>query len=93
MAEEKPGDKAKEKPDDDTGADITANVIRAKDVSVPISTGVTGFAGIPGEFPEDLLKIRADFLEGKEVSRRDLTRLMLRSAEGGGGGNGNCNLC
>lgn len=60
-------------------------ILRAGDVSVPL---------IPDDntvHPE-VAKLRERFLSGADLSKFDLQRLILATAEGGGG-NGNCNVC
>lgn len=60
------------------------HILTAREVSVPIVTTA------PREVTPEFLKLRSDFLAGKELSREAMGELM-KSAEGGG--NGNCNIC
>lgn len=59
-------------------------IIRAADVSVPV---------VPNEskFTPEIERLRGDFLNGKDLSRFDLQRIVEAAAEGGG--NSNCNIC
>ena len=61
-------------------------ILRATDVSIPLA------ASNNRELPEEIQRLRTEFLRGKELSREDLSRLVMSGAEGGGG-NGNCNIC
>ena len=63
-------------------------VLTARNVSIPIQT----LPPAP-DLPDDLLKIRTEFLAGNDVSREDLTRLLRSSESGGGTTNGNCGIC
>jgi hypothetical protein len=59
-------------------------IIRAQDVSVPVMPN-------EGKFSPEIERLRDDFLNGKDVSRFDLQRIVEAAAEGGG--NGNCSIC
>lgn len=61
--------------------------IRAADVSVPLIDNP-----VIDESPE-MVKLREAFFAGKDLKRDELERLVASGAEGGGGGNGNCNIC
>jgi hypothetical protein len=58
-------------------------ILRASNVEVPLT------AAQPAFDPE-VLKLRSDFLAGRELSPDDLRRVVQEAAEGG---NGNCNIC
>jgi hypothetical protein len=60
-------------------------VLRASQVEVPMAPSQ------PLPMSPEFIRIRADFIAGKELSPADLRRIMIRAAEGGG--NGNCGLC
>ena len=62
-------------------------VLKAKEVEIPMTPTRPALAE-----PEYITKLRQRFLSGDEVGPEDLRRLMVASAEGGGG-NGNCNIC
>jgi len=63
------------------------HILTAREVSVPIVTRT------PQDVPPELLRLRSDFLSGKQLSREDMGELLRMSTETGGGGNGNCNIC
>jgi hypothetical protein len=62
-------------------------ILTAREVSVPI------FPTAQQDMPDEVLRIRSDFLAGRQISREDMGELLRMSAESGGGGNGNCNIC
>lgn len=66
----------------------SVQILRASDVSIPIYPPTPSAEMISPE----LLKVRSDFLDGKEVPLEGL-RMMLRASEGGGTHNGNCGIC
>lgn len=63
------------------------HILQAKDVSIPIVPSA------PPDLPPEILKLRSDFLAGKKLSPEDMGSLLRQTAETGGGGNGNCNIC
>ncbi len=73
--------------DSPTTGSPEVHILQAKEVSIPILAGPPP----PPNLPE-LLRIRSDFMAGRQLSRDDMGAL-LRTAETGGGGNGNCNIC
>lgn len=68
----------------DPKANPEIQILTAKDVSVPVFR--TDFDVSP-----EIIKLRSDFLAGRELSREDIGKMLRASAEGGG--NGNCNIC
>jgi hypothetical protein len=60
------------------------HILTAREVSVPIVTRG------PQEVSPRLLKLRSDFLAGKELSSDELGELINTAAEPS---NGNCNIC
>lgn len=68
--------------------ELSVQVLRASDVSIPIYPPTLAAEMISPE----LMKLRTDFLAGKEISPQGL-RMMVRASEGGGTSNGNCGIC
>ena len=64
---------------------LDIEIIKARDIQVPVRP-------VEDFLTPELLKARSAFLAGRDISRDDLARLVIASAEGGGG-NGNCNVC
>lgn len=62
-------------------------ILRASNVEVPVGPQT------PTPISPEILRIRADFIAGKELASEDIRRLMLSRAEGGGTTNTNCGLC
>lgn len=74
-----------------SGEGPKVRLLEAREVSIPIA--VTP-AGGGEEMPPEIMRLRADFLAGKELSREQMGELMRQAAESsGGGGNSNCNIC
>jgi hypothetical protein len=71
-------------------APLQVRLLEAREVSIPIAVTHGGTASEP---PPEVMKLRADFLAGKELSRDQMGELMRQSAETSGAGNGNCNIC
>ena len=65
--------------------DDTIKVIRAAEVVLPVT------ATQPKPPSEEVVRIWDDFMKGKDITRVELQRVLLYSAEGGG--NGNCGIC
>jgi len=71
---------------------MEVQILTAKEVSIPIFPPKTDEAAATAA-PE-VMKLRADFLAGKQLSREELGTMMAQAVESGSGsGNGNCNIC
>jgi len=69
------------------GGSSEGHILTAREVSIPI---------IPTpaqDVSPELLRLRSDFLAGKQLSREDMGELLRMSAESGGGSNTNCGIC
>jgi hypothetical protein len=72
---------------DDKGKDSgdSIKVIRAGDVVVPVT------ATQPKPPSAEVVRIWDDFVNGKDITRVEMQRVLLHASEGGG--NGNCGIC
>ena len=61
---------------------VDAKILKAQYVEIPMAP--------QDPLPPEILRLRSDFLAGRELSPMDLKRIILASDEGG---NGNCNIC
>jgi len=71
------------KRDQEPNDKLDFQVLRVKEMEVPLVPQ-------PGPGPE-VLRLRSEFLAGKNLSAADLKRIIIASDEGGG--NGNCYGC
>jgi hypothetical protein len=74
-----------------TGGPTASEVqfLHAREISVPIG----GATGPSPSFSPELVKLRADFLAGRDISADDLNRLMVATAEDTAPANANCYIC